>query len=96
MEVAKNNFDLKMGERFAFGKGIYSTPDWRIAEQYAKDFTYKANLSTLFSLHVCVSFLTNYFMNSFLRGTKTKPYGKSTVQNLLDFDQERAKNDDQP
>ena len=41
-EIARDNYDLGKIERFRYGRGIYSTPDWRIAEKYAEDYVYKA------------------------------------------------------
>ena len=35
LNIAAQGFDLNKGRRFKFGRGIYSTPDPRIAEQYA-------------------------------------------------------------
>jgi len=39
--IAMDGFDLTEGKRFAFGYGVYSTPDIKVAEKYAKRFTYK-------------------------------------------------------
>ncbi|XDG06096.1 hypothetical protein ABKA04_005711 [Annulohypoxylon sp. FPYF3050] len=38
-EISETSYDLSKGKRFAFGKGIYSTPDHNIAELYASEFT---------------------------------------------------------
>ncbi|KAF0396188.1 ubiquitin domain-containing protein [Gigaspora margarita] len=39
--IAKDGFDLLKGKRFLYGKGIYSTPDVKEAECYAKQFSFK-------------------------------------------------------
>ncbi|KAF0396190.1 ubiquitin domain-containing protein [Gigaspora margarita] len=36
--IAKDGFDLLKGRHFAHGKGIYSSPDVKVAERYAKRF----------------------------------------------------------
>ena len=36
-------FDLGKGQRFKYGKGIYSTPDPTEAERYATDFKWEGN-----------------------------------------------------
>ncbi|KAL0249179.1 hypothetical protein GEMRC1_004412 [Eukaryota sp. GEM-RC1] len=36
--IAKEGFDLSKGQRFLFGRGIYTTPDIEVAEKYAKVF----------------------------------------------------------
>ena len=41
--IAMDGFDLTKGKRFAFGYGVYSTPDIKVAEKYAKRFTYKSD-----------------------------------------------------
>ena len=35
------NFDLSKGKAFAYGRGIYSSPDPVVAEGYAKTFTFE-------------------------------------------------------
>ena len=40
-EIARTKYDLAKGERFKYGRGIYSTPDPVIAEEYAQDFKYR-------------------------------------------------------
>ena len=40
-EIARTKYDLARGERFKYGRGIYSTPDPEIAENYAQDFKYR-------------------------------------------------------
>ncbi|PKY45180.1 ubiquitin-domain-containing protein [Rhizophagus irregularis] len=39
--IAEDGYLLSKGKRFAFGYGIYSTPDINIAYQYATKFTYE-------------------------------------------------------
>ncbi|CAG8792701.1 7098_t:CDS:1, partial [Racocetra persica] len=39
--IAKDGFDLLKGKHFLYGKGIYSTPDVKEAECYAKLFSYQ-------------------------------------------------------
>jgi len=41
LNIAAQGFDLNKGRRFKFGRGIYSTPDPRIAEQYATIYKFK-------------------------------------------------------
>ena len=41
LSIADEGFKLAKGVRFAYGRGIYSTPNIAIAEQYAKEFTSK-------------------------------------------------------
>ena len=36
--IADEGFRLSMGKRFAYGRGIYSTPNVAVAEAYAKEF----------------------------------------------------------
>ncbi|GBB94550.1 hypothetical protein RclHR1_02380009 [Rhizophagus clarus] len=38
--IAENGYLLSKGHRFAYGRGIYSTPDIAVAEEYAKEFRY--------------------------------------------------------
>ena len=40
-EIGKKGYDLSKGKRFKYGRGIYSTPDPKIAEQYGQTFTHK-------------------------------------------------------
>ena len=39
--IAMDGYDLTKGKRFAFGHGVYSTPDISVAEKYAVKFSYK-------------------------------------------------------
>jgi len=39
--IAQRGYDLAMGKRFQYGRGIYSTPDPAIAERYAAPCTFK-------------------------------------------------------
>ncbi|KAF0486237.1 ubiquitin-domain-containing protein [Gigaspora margarita] len=39
--IAEKGYDLSKGKRFAYGRGIYSTPDVHIAEQFAADFMFE-------------------------------------------------------
>jgi ubiquitin len=39
--IAMDGYDLTKGKRFAFGYGIYSTPDIKVAEKYAIKYSYK-------------------------------------------------------
>ena len=41
LSIADEGFKLAKGVRFAFGRGIYSTPNVTTAEMYAKEFTAK-------------------------------------------------------
>ncbi|KAF0544997.1 ubiquitin-domain-containing protein [Gigaspora margarita] len=41
--IAEDGYDLGKGKRFAYGRGIYSTPDIHIAEQYAEQFEFEGN-----------------------------------------------------
>ncbi|RUS18602.1 LOW QUALITY PROTEIN: hypothetical protein BC937DRAFT_88579 [Endogone sp. FLAS-F59071] len=38
--IAEDGYLLSKGRRFAYGRGIYSTPNIEIAEQYAQLFTH--------------------------------------------------------
>ena len=40
LDILRNGFDLEKGVRFAFGKGIYCTPDPRVAIQYAFQYNF--------------------------------------------------------
>merc|ERR1719186_2426393 len=40
-EIVRAGYDLNKGKRFAYGKGVYSTPDPAIAEKYAKVFQFE-------------------------------------------------------
>jgi hypothetical protein len=40
-KIAADNYDLKKGKRFLYGRGIYSTSDPDIAEQYAEEYEFK-------------------------------------------------------
>ncbi|CAG8628028.1 18934_t:CDS:1 [Gigaspora margarita] len=42
--IAEDGYDLSKGKRFAYGRGIYSTPDIHIAEQYAEQFEFEGNM----------------------------------------------------
>lgn len=39
--IAQHGYDLSKGHRFAYGKGIYSTPSILVAEKYAKEFQHE-------------------------------------------------------
>ncbi|CAG8631762.1 16990_t:CDS:1 [Dentiscutata erythropus] len=41
--IAEDGYDLSKGKRFAYGRGIYSTPDIHISEQYAQQFEFEGN-----------------------------------------------------
>ena len=41
MGIADEGYKLSKGINFKFGKGIYSTPEVKIAEQFAQSFTYE-------------------------------------------------------
>ncbi|CAF2954419.1 unnamed protein product [Rotaria sp. Silwood2] len=41
--IAMDGFDLSKGKRFAYGHGVYSTPDINVATKYAKKFSFKGN-----------------------------------------------------
>ncbi|CAF4041143.1 unnamed protein product [Rotaria magnacalcarata] len=41
--IAMDGFDLSKGKRFAYGHGVYSTPDINVATKYAKQFSLKGN-----------------------------------------------------
>ncbi|CAG8622007.1 9854_t:CDS:2 [Paraglomus brasilianum] len=38
--ISEEGYLLSKGKRFAFGRGIYSTPDVRVAERYATEFEF--------------------------------------------------------
>jgi len=40
-EIASRGYDLKKGKRFLYGRGIYSTPDPAVAEDYATTFEFE-------------------------------------------------------
>ena len=40
-EIAASQYELGKGERFSFGRGIYSSPDPAVAEKYATTFQYR-------------------------------------------------------
>ena len=40
-EIAKTKYDLTKGKRFAYGRGIYSSPDPLVAEVYATAFNFE-------------------------------------------------------
>ncbi|CAG8621821.1 16141_t:CDS:1, partial [Acaulospora colombiana] len=39
--IATDGYLLSKGTRFAYGRGIYSTPDINVAEKYATEFEHK-------------------------------------------------------
>jgi ubiquitin len=39
--IAMDGYDLTKGKRFAFGHGVYSTPDINVAQKYAVKFSYE-------------------------------------------------------
>ncbi|CAG8446186.1 2220_t:CDS:1 [Dentiscutata heterogama] len=41
--ISEDGYLLSRGRRFAYGYGIYSTPNMHIAEQYAQAFEYQGN-----------------------------------------------------
>ncbi|CAG8753621.1 18075_t:CDS:1, partial [Gigaspora rosea] len=41
--IAEEGYDLSKGKRFVYGRGIYSTPDIHIAEQYASEFEFEGD-----------------------------------------------------
>jgi hypothetical protein len=41
LEIAEEGFKLSKGQRFRFGKGIYSTPELAVAKLYAKIFVHE-------------------------------------------------------
>uniref|UniRef100_A0A914PGJ7 PARP catalytic domain-containing protein n=1 Tax=Panagrolaimus davidi TaxID=227884 RepID=A0A914PGJ7_9BILA len=40
-DIAKNGFDLSKCQRFAYGRGIYCTPDPETARLYAKEYVFQ-------------------------------------------------------
>ena len=40
-EISKTKYDLSKGKRFAYGVGIYSSPDPEVAERYSKAFLFQ-------------------------------------------------------
>ncbi|RIB22093.1 hypothetical protein C2G38_1998868, partial [Gigaspora rosea] len=42
--IAEDGYDLSKGKRFAYGRGIYSTPDIHIAEKYAEKFEFEGSI----------------------------------------------------
>ena len=40
-DIAARGYDLKKGKRFKYGRGIYSTPDPAVAEDYATAFEFE-------------------------------------------------------
>ena len=40
-EIARTKYDLAKGERFKYGRGIYSTPNQEIAERFAEIYEYQ-------------------------------------------------------
>ena len=43
-EISRTKYDLSKGKKFTFGVGIYSSPDPKIAEHYARSFEYEGKL----------------------------------------------------
>ncbi|CAF1163585.1 unnamed protein product [Rotaria sordida] len=41
--IAMDGFDLSKGKRFAYGHGVYSTPDINVATKYANKFSFKGD-----------------------------------------------------
>ncbi|XP_002158040.1 uncharacterized protein LOC100206592 [Hydra vulgaris] len=39
--IAEDGYNLTKGKRFAFGRGVYSTPNIKVAEKYALNFMHK-------------------------------------------------------
>jgi len=39
-DIGKYGYDITKGKRFRYGRGVYSTPSPKIAEQYATEFTH--------------------------------------------------------
>ena len=39
--IGKDGYELSKGKRFKFGKGVYSTPSPKVAEDYAKIFEHQ-------------------------------------------------------
>lgn len=79
--ITEEGYVLKKGKRFAFGIGIYSSPDPKVAESYASAFNYKgANYKLIFMNRVNMEYtkevkLTNgniYFVTSDER--QIRPY----------------------
>eukprot|EP00210_Caulerpa_lentillifera_P008786 g8382.t1 len=83
--IAQKGFDLSKGKRFKFGQGIYSTPDLRIAENFATEFKHegkiylmvmqnRVNPSTLIKLNTTdVGGSGEYWLNP--KQTDVRPYG---------------------
>lgn len=79
LKIAEQGFDLNKGRRFLFGRGIYSTPDPWIAEQYATDYEFKGkNYKVLLQNRVNMAkteFISdmNYFVTE--NEDNIRPYG---------------------
>jgi hypothetical protein len=41
MSIVEEGFKLSKGDRFKFGKGIYSTPELEVAKLYANEFEHQ-------------------------------------------------------
>ena len=79
LNIAAQGFDLNKGRRFKFGRGIYSTPDPRIAEQYATIYKFEGkNYKVLLQNRVNMAeteFISdmNYFVTK--NEENIRPYG---------------------
>ena len=79
VNIAAQGFDLDKGRRFKFGRGIYSTPDPGIAEQYATDYEFDGkNYKVLIQNRVNMAkteFISdmNYFVTK--NEDNIRPYG---------------------
>ncbi|CAG8749202.1 15032_t:CDS:1, partial [Dentiscutata heterogama] len=45
--IAKDGYSLSKGKRFSYGRGIYSSPEIHIAEEYAEKFVFEGNTYVL-------------------------------------------------
>ncbi|CAG8510173.1 16246_t:CDS:1 [Gigaspora rosea] len=79
--IAEDGYDLSKGKRFAYGRGIYSTPDIHIAEKYAEKFEFEGSIYVMVfqnrvnpaNLHKVPVKKGEYWVSE--KGEDIRPYG---------------------
>jgi hypothetical protein len=82
--IAMDGYDLTKGKRFAYGYGVYSTPDIKVAEKYAVQFFHeghqylvvlqnRVNPTSLIKISADRTSVGEYWLNS--SDKDVRPYG---------------------
>ncbi len=98
LSIGEEGYKLSQGERFWHGKGIYSTPDIKVAFKYAKDVPFngktfklvvqnRVNPETVIKVDKAVTKVGEYWISP--NDDDIRPYG-FCVREIISFSMELA------